>query len=137
MIHLLIDDRHDTLPPGGGVPGRRVETLAGVTPHPAGVPIPDSDVPLFSFLRSTVGLPTGDPRWWPERLVRRPRGFASWSDPVPAGGQPPATPRPVLALLRETVGDSGEFAPLNQALLERALQALRGLDATPQFAPAR
>ena len=129
MLHRLIADRHDVPSQSGGV-SRQLEALAGVD-LPDGAAIPDSDVPLFSLVRSIVGLPIDDPRWWPKRPVRRPRGFASWGAVASAGEPPLVTSHAVVALLGGAAGHSADFAPPTLALLERALEGLRALDTTP------
>lgn len=130
MLHRLIADRHDALSQSGGVP-RRLEAHSGVDLRDGAV-IPDSEVPLFSLVRSIVGLPIDDPRWWPERPVRRPRGFASWGA-APSAGEPPlVTSHAVLALLGGAAGHTADFAPPTLALLERAVEGLRAWDTTPR-----
>lgn len=130
MLHRLTADQHDLLSHRGGVT-RRLEALAGVD-LPDGAAITDSEVPLFSLLRSIVGLPIDDPRWWPERPVRRPRGFASWGAVASAGEQPRVTSHAVLALLGGAVGHTADFAPPTVELLERAVEGLRAWDTTPR-----
>ncbi len=82
--------------------------------------VADHEVPLFALLRSTLGLPLEDARWWPERPKRRRRvsTLVEESDsnaeaPVPAGrhttvmtgGRPFAedVTHPTVALLERTL----------------------------------
>lgn len=126
MLHHQIAARHHMPSHSGGVPGRPDALTDPLIL--ADTAVADSDVPLFSVLRSIVGLPVDDPRWWPARLERRPRGFASWSEEAPSGGHRRGTPRPLIAFLGGDVGHAQEFAPPTVAILERALQELRARD---------
>jgi hypothetical protein len=40
----------------------------------SGVAIADTEVPMFARLRGTVGLPLGNPTWWPDGIPHT--GFA-------------------------------------------------------------
>lgn len=83
----------------------------------------DQDVPLFSLLRSSMGLPIEDARWWPARRVRQPGWFAT-----SAGVPVPGAEKSGKAAWRLDGGAvvAGGFAPPTVALLERTLAALRG-----------
>lgn len=134
MIHQLEQYPHDVLSRSRDVPRRSVNRSV---PHLACDDIvADRDVPLFALVRSTVGLPADDPRWWPERPQRRRR----------------EGPHPGLLAASTRHGDQGDCAvvplvPLvspvppqiahpSVALLERTLAALHAWDASMPVAVA-
>jgi hypothetical protein len=85
----------------------------------------DDDVPLFTLVRATVGLPMDDRRWWPEgRRARRdphaPR-VLTWGGPALVD----ASPGRHVAVARGTTLSAPAFARPTVDLLERTLAALR------------
>ena len=64
MVSLLSPRKPATMSRGAGVP-IPAETL-DVELLAADTLVADRDAPMFSLLRSTVGLPPDDDRWWPE-----------------------------------------------------------------------
>lgn len=99
----------------------------GSAPHPARGPVRDQDVPLFSLLRSTIGLPIDDARWWPARPVRRPGWFATSRGVRPADAR---TPRPAAWTIGGAVVPVVGIAPPTLDLLERTLAGLRAWTST-------
>lgn len=95
--------------------------------------IADRDVPTFALLRSTMGLPENDPRWWPAQQPGRRRRQMSVAAPTsdlhhsvghhhhgPDGRGSHAFP---VISPRIPWGDA--FAHPTVALLERTLAGLR------------
>lgn len=129
MFHQLEQYPHDVLSRSRDVSRRSVNRSV---PHLAcDDVVADRDVPLFALVRSTVGLPTDDPRWWPERPQRRRRegshlGLLAAStrlgDVVPL--VLPVSPLP------------HQIAHPSVSLLERTLAALRAWDASIPVAAA-
>ncbi len=88
---------------------------------PVSGPVRDQDVPVFALLRSTLGLPIDDARWWPARPVRRRGWFASSGGAAPAAAR---TPRPASWVIGGTIVPVVGIAPPTLELLERTLAGL-------------
>lgn len=91
--------------------------------------VADHEVPLFALLRSTLGLPLEDPRWWPERPKRRRRAAMFVEESDVNGHAPVSKGRhtTVLAGGRPFVEDVGHPTVV---LLERTLAGLLTWGAT-------
>lgn len=111
MPERAVAEPHDADPLGG-------------PPWPASGPVRDQDAPLFALLRSTLGLPIDDPRWWAARPVRRPGWFASSAAGAAGASADAGTPRPAAWVIGGTVVPVVGIAPPTMELLERTLAGL-------------
>lgn len=91
--------------------------------------VADREVPLFALLRSTLGLPLEDPRWWPERPKRR-RPAALIVEESDAQGHASAPEGRHTTVLAGGVPFTEDVAHPTVALLERTLAGLRTWGAT-------
>ena len=91
--------------------------------------VADREVPLFALLRSTLGLPLEDARWWPERPKRRRRAalFVEESDP---NGHAPVPDGRHTTVLTGGLPFEEDVGHPTVALLERTLAGLRTWGAT-------
>lgn len=99
MVRQLDSHCSEVLPRGGcgtRVPRAPALALARRTPATA-----DQDPPVFALLRTSLGLPLDDPRWWP---------------PCPVG----ELPAPAVSFAAPTIG-----------LLEHTLAGLRAWGTAP------
>jgi hypothetical protein len=94
------------------------------------VQVSDPEVPMFVLLRSTLGLPVNDSRWWPIAAPRRSRWFAT-SDAV-SQTTPEAPHHAVWLLHGEAAALGAGTAPATVELIERTLSALRSWASKPR-----